>query len=219
MSTTTDMLRAIERQYAKVGRTPPANLRGPVARPRSSPLPDAPRVERITVLLPIRTHTESNTGGHYMTRAKAAKRQRAAVTTWLLGYSIPALPVRVTLTRLAPGVLDRDNAWSSMKRAIDGIADAYGVEDNDPRIKWADVKQEKSATYGVRVTIEHVEAAREASSIPPVIVAVEEDGDEIFTPIPAVCGRFGCGGLVWPEGGFHRCAKCGGSYGPVKAKR
>jgi hypothetical protein len=41
--------------------------------------------------------------------------------------------------------------------------------------------------------------------------AVEEDGDEIFTPIPETCH---CGGAVALRDGFHKCGKCGGSYGP-----
>jgi hypothetical protein len=59
-------------------------------------------------------------------------------------------------------------------------------------------------------------------------IQVEEDGDEIFTP--KTCAAIvrvphsrnylvrTCGGIVRPDGGFHKCQSCGGSYGPVKQK-
>lgn len=59
---------------------------------------------------------------------------------------------------------------------------------------------------------------------PPAGEAVEEDGDEVFTPMPTKCRvwlnypRHGqCNGDVKPDGGFHKCQKCGVSYGPVQS--
>jgi hypothetical protein len=46
--------------------------------------------------------------------------------------------------------------------------------------------------------------------------AVEEDGDEIFTPMPTTCIRWNCGGTVKPTRGFHVCDRCHCSYGPAK---
>ena len=46
-------------------------------------------------------------------------------------------------------------------------------------------------------------------------IPVEEDGDEIFAPIPEVCAIWNCKGSVRPEKGFHKCDKCGTSYGRV----
>jgi len=62
------------------------------------------------------------------------------------------------------------------------------------------------------------------------VIAVEEDGDEVFTPMPTHCRRFECnlkvdyrwGGptekleappLVRNEHGFMVCTRCGSSYG------
>ena len=59
---------------------------------------------------------------------------------------------------------------------------------------------------------------------------VEEDGDEIFTPIPKTCtiwrqrfptdmpweGR-ACSGRIVATGGFYKCQGCGASFGPVKS--
>jgi len=42
---------------------------------------------------------------------------------------------------------------------------------------------------------------------------VEEDGDEIFTPMPTRCVRYDCRGRVRKQGRWMRCEKCGASYG------
>ncbi len=43
----------------------------------------------------------------------------------------------VTLTRVAPRVLDDDNLRTSLKSPRDGVADALGLKsDRDPRIQW-----------------------------------------------------------------------------------
>lgn len=59
------------------------------------------------------------------------------------------------------------------------------------------------------------------------LAEVEEDGDEIFTPMPEHCLKFGCSFGKPGEGtgtklvnrkGFMVCPRCGGSYG-VASKR
>jgi len=44
---------------------------------------------------------------------------------------------------------------------------------------------------------------------------VEEDGEEIITPMPATCPTWKCDGakLVINEVGYWVCPNCGGSYG------
>ena len=53
-------------------------------------------------------------------------------------------------------------------------------------------------------------------------VAVEEDGDEIFTPMPTHCVKRQCrkdgGGLIVERGGFMVCETCGSSYGKAERK-
>lgn len=49
---------------------------------------------------------------------------------------------------------------------------------------------------------------------------VEEDGDEIFTPMPAKCLKWYCqqlSALVLPNysTGNHECTNCHGSYGRI----
>lgn len=58
---------------------------------------------------------------------------------------------------------------------------------------------------------------------------VEEDGDEVFTPMPKTCPQWRvtdpktlngqiCGGKVENMGGFMRCKICFASFGPAEEK-
>lgn len=83
------------------------------------------------------------TRGAAMAQAARVKRVRelgflvtkANVATFaLLGPVTHAARVVVTITRVAPRFFDDDNFVSSCKPLRDGIADAFGLKDNDPRI-------------------------------------------------------------------------------------
>jgi hypothetical protein len=66
-------------------------------------------------------------------------------------------PITFTVTRLAPKMLeDWDGLPAALKQVLDGIADALGTKDHDPRITWAKPKQEVTAAgqYGVRIEAE-----------------------------------------------------------------
>lgn len=119
----------------------------------------------ITVTIPLKTVTESNAKEHWRTKARRAKGQRDAS-----GLTIAAelhqcglrdgksrLPLTVLLTRLAPGTLDDDNNVSAAKHVRDGVADALGIDDRDPRVTWL-YAQEKAKGYAVRITITRREA-------------------------------------------------------------
>jgi hypothetical protein len=83
---------------------------------------------------------------HWAALASLKKRQRKAVYTalhWYVmtqGFPLPALPVRVTLTRMFGGrnkALDaHDNLPASLKACVDEVAATYGVPDNDPQLTW-----------------------------------------------------------------------------------
>lgn len=135
----------------------------------------------ISVVLPLRTVSEANSHTHWRARQKRAKAQRTAAKLlvfrplvlemkpkpWTnrifrsgpseLAYtkSELAYPVIVTITRIAPRELDDDNLAGSQKHVRDGIADALGVDDRDPRVTWR-YAQRKGApkAYAVEVTIE-----------------------------------------------------------------
>jgi hypothetical protein len=106
--------------------------------------------------IPIRTVSEANMRTHYMAKARRVSAQRNAVRL-ILRVPVHAvrLPAVVLLTRLAPSSgLDDDNLRSSMKAVRDGVADALGIDDRDPRVAWH-YAQERSprGVYSVRIRI------------------------------------------------------------------
>ncbi len=112
----------------------------------------------ISVTLPLRLVSVANQREHWSKKAKRAKAHRSAAVLMLAprvaAYAKLARFV-VTLTRIAPRALDGDNLQSAFKACRDGVADALGTSDNDPRILW-DYRQErgKPKYYAVTITIE-----------------------------------------------------------------
>jgi hypothetical protein len=109
------------------------------------------------IVLPVRTVGGLNAREHWRARAARVKKERGgAFLVVRMGACYPdSLPVVVTLTRLSAGTLDSDNLQGAMKAIRDGVADAYGVADNDPLITWK-YEQERCArgNYGVRIEVE-----------------------------------------------------------------
>jgi hypothetical protein len=120
---------------------------------------------RVRMVLPIRTVSEANAHTHWRTKATRAKAQRGTVLLALRqpltrfrqalatserpkveslsnGNVVPLngrgilSPIAVTIRRIAPGMLDSDNLAGSQKHVRDGIADALGIDDRDPRVAW-----------------------------------------------------------------------------------
>lgn len=130
----------------------------------------------ISLTLPIRTVSESNARGHWAARARRAKPQR-----WAAGLAVRAVcppewvqrrprpktasecnlapaigeaechNVTVTLVRVAPRLLDDDNLRGALKAVRDGVADALGTDDRDPRIQWAYQQRKQPKTYAVEI--------------------------------------------------------------------
>ena len=74
-------------------------------------------------------------------RMAEAKRKKALRQVgYLLGKrllpSLTSWPVAVVLTRGAPRALDDDNLAAAFKSIRDGLADAWHVDDADPRVTW-----------------------------------------------------------------------------------
>lgn len=110
----------------------------------------------IVETLPIRTVSESNVRGHWAGKARRAKAQRVTIglvlRARLMGRRV--LPCTVVLTRLAPRRLDDDNLRGALKACRDGVADALGVDDRDPRVAWAyDQERGQPKECAVRVCI------------------------------------------------------------------
>ena len=128
------------------------------------------------VVLPIRTVSELNARGHWATRARRAKPQRRAAglavravcpPEWVQRRPrpktasernlVPAIGeaechnVSVLLVRVAPRLLDDDNLRGALKAVRDGVADALGTDDRDPRIQWAYTQRQQRKTYAVEI--------------------------------------------------------------------
>ncbi len=108
--------------------------------------------------LPIRAVNTSNVREHWAVRAKRAKAHRngAAMAIRSNGLQVALMdaPVLVTLIRVAPRPLDDDGNVTSLKAVRDGVADAFGVPDNDPRIRWRYAQRRgASRTYAVEIEV------------------------------------------------------------------
>lgn len=95
----------------------------------------------------LRLPSVANLREHHMTKATRTKRQRAlsaAACRKAMADHAPVAPGPFVflLVRVAPRMLDRDNAYRAAKACVDGIADAIGLNDNDPRVTFF-VAQEK----------------------------------------------------------------------------
>ncbi|QWP79213.1 hypothetical protein J5226_12850 [Lysobacter sp. K5869] len=102
------------------------------------------------VTLPLRIESVLNKREHWRARHRRAKANRAAARY----IPTPPLPVTVVLCRIAPRRLDGDNLQAAFKALRDGIADRYGIPDNDPRIRWDyDQQRGKPHEYAARITI------------------------------------------------------------------
>lgn len=136
---------------------------------RTAPRPrETARVEPVTlppcipervcsVWLPVATRNPTNERG--ATKWRGARDAWVRATTTRVVAPVFAqhrvtVPCAVVLVRIAPRGLDSDNAEASLKRVRDGVADALGVDDADPRVSWV-VEQRKgpSKTRGVIVEV------------------------------------------------------------------
>jgi len=111
--------------------------------------------DSLTLTLRLKITSEANARNHWAARAGRVKEQRQAVHRRLCKEGVPVGPWTVTLTRIAPRDLDGDNLQAAFKAARDGVADALGLNDRDPRIAWL-YRQERGQIreYAVRIRIE-----------------------------------------------------------------
>lgn len=114
----------------------------------------------IDITLNLATVSELNSRDHWRKRSARAKLQRQQTKLTILSEQFAKkanleMPLRVTLTRLSPRYLDSDNLQGAFKHVRDGVADAVGVDDRDPRYDWQ-YRQLKAERKGVRIVIERV---------------------------------------------------------------
>jgi hypothetical protein len=112
----------------------------------------------MTLTLPIRITSGLNMREHWRVRAARVKRERtiACLAAFgCVGFTSVGWPAVCTLTRIAPGLLDDDNLAGGFKAVRDGIADALGIDDADPRITWRYAQQKgPRGEYKAIVTLE-----------------------------------------------------------------
>lgn len=100
---------------------------------------------KLEVMLPLRLVSEQNRHKGWRDRYERSTIHRSTARNILL----PMLRLSplfdrigegahlvVTITRVAPRELDDDNLVGSAKHVRDGVADALGINDRDPRVKW-----------------------------------------------------------------------------------
>jgi hypothetical protein len=109
----------------------------------------------VILTISMRLPSAANLREHWAAKAKRVKQQRQAVAMFIGGRPKPALPVVVTLVRIAPRALDSDNLQSAFKAPRDEIARWLGVADNDPRVGWEYAQRRGGVgVYSVVVTVE-----------------------------------------------------------------
>jgi len=106
----------------------------------------------LVATLPMRLPSTANLREHWGAKAKRASEHRSAARMVLGTRARGLVPAIVTLTRVAPRRLDDDNLATAFKNVRDGVADAIGVDDRDPRISWR--YDQTAGDYAVRISIE-----------------------------------------------------------------
>lgn len=103
--------------------------------------------------IPMKLPSVANLREHWAAKARRAKEHRRLGFTfgnlYLRGIALPCV---VRIVRVAPRALDSDNLSSACKNLRDGLADAIGVDDRDPRVMW-EYGQEKGKVAKVRVEV------------------------------------------------------------------
>lgn len=110
--------------------------------------PQVVRVLQLTLASRANGSQGTTRGGRWA-RARTYRAQRTGTRAVLAGAGVgdaigrwgwPCAVVRIV--RVATRQLDSDNAASAAKSVRDGVADALGVDDRDPRVVWL-VDQER----------------------------------------------------------------------------
>ena len=92
----------------------------------------------VCVTLPLRIISEANQRGHWSKSASRKALHRNTARCILQSHARPHKdgPITITLTRIAPRVLDDDNLASGFKAVRDGVADWLGIDDGSKRLTW-----------------------------------------------------------------------------------
>lgn len=105
--------------------------------------------------IPVRLVSGANLREHWAVKSKRSRLHRADAaicTRAALTGGFLHLPATITIERVGKRKLDSDNLAISAKAVRDGIADALGIDDGDPRLDWQ-YRQSVGKAYTVWVTI------------------------------------------------------------------
>jgi hypothetical protein len=112
--------------------------------------------------IPVHVKNRAN-GGHGKSHwpvTRERKKIRESSARSVIDRKLP-LPVVVKLIRYGAGTMDEDGLLNSLKSVRDGVADAYGIKDNDPRISFEyDQQPAPQHCHGVRVEFRPVSSRR-----------------------------------------------------------
>jgi hypothetical protein len=112
----------------------------------------------ISVSWPMELKNPQNMRGHWAIKARMFKAQRAATALALRGHGLPCLPpspLVVTMTRLAPRMLDSDGVVASFKAVRDEVAKWLCIDDGSDAVRW-EYRQVQSKPASVKIEFEVV---------------------------------------------------------------
>lgn len=116
-----------------------------------------------TYFIPVKIESEANKMEHWTKKMKRKKILKMLIKFYVKNVSIKP-PCKVTLTRIAPRLLDvEDNLPASLKASKDIVADilipglAPGRADGSKDITW-DLRQEKGGVrdYSLKIEMEEI---------------------------------------------------------------
>ena len=111
-----------------------------------------------TKLESLNVSLRGTTPGARFAAAARVKQTRQAVDLALRKTlrTRPALPLVVTVTRVAPGrgLDEHDNLPGACKHVVDAVAAWLGIDDRDPRISWRYAQCSDGRTVGVGIRFE-----------------------------------------------------------------
>jgi hypothetical protein len=132
---------------------------------RNRPRPGEP----FTLVVPVHTASEANARGHWGKKYRRTSSVREAVALCWGAYEA-RLPVVVTITRIAPHVLDGDNlVGGATKAARDQVAVELGLpikkrgetrwahvaDDRDERVEWrVEQRRGDDREYAIEIRVE-----------------------------------------------------------------